>query len=40
VTTSKLLLAIDRFGSGQAAADFSIGLATATGAQIQVLHVR
>jgi nucleotide-binding universal stress UspA family protein len=40
VITSKMLLAIDQFETGQAAADFSIGLAAATGSQVEVLHIR
>ena len=36
----KLLLAIDQFETGQAAADFTIGLTAATGAEVQVIHVR
>jgi nucleotide-binding universal stress UspA family protein len=36
----RLLLAIDRFDSGQAALDFTIGLARGSGADVRVLHAR
>jgi len=36
----KLLLALDRFEPGQAAADFTVGLATMSRSDVQVLHVR
>jgi nucleotide-binding universal stress UspA family protein len=36
----RLLLAIDRFDSGQAALDFTIGLARGSGAEVRVLHAR
>ena len=37
---SKLLLAVDQFEPGQAAVDFTIGLAAQSKADVQVLHVR
>jgi nucleotide-binding universal stress UspA family protein len=36
----RLLLAIDQFESGQAAADFATGLALRSGADVRVFHVR
>ena len=36
----RLLLAIDQFESGQAALDFTTGLATGSGADVEVFHVR
>jgi nucleotide-binding universal stress UspA family protein len=36
----KLLLALDQFEPGQAAVDFTIGLATMSRSDVQVLHVR
>jgi len=36
----KLFLAIDQFEAGQAAVDFTIGLAAKSGASITVFHVR
>ena len=40
MTRNQLLLAIDQFEAGQAAVDFTIGLAAASDAQVTVLHVR
>jgi nucleotide-binding universal stress UspA family protein len=37
---SKLLLAVDQFEPGQAAVDFTIGLAARSKSDVQVLHVR
>jgi nucleotide-binding universal stress UspA family protein len=37
---TRLLLAVDRFESGQAAVDFTIGLAATSHAEVRVLHVR
>jgi nucleotide-binding universal stress UspA family protein len=37
---SKLLLAVDQFAPGQAAVDYTIGLAAQSKADVQVLHVR
>ena len=37
---NRLLLAIDQFEPGQAAADFTIGLAASSGSDVDVLHVR
>ena len=37
---NKLLLAVDQFEPGQAAVDFTIGLAARTKSDVQVLHVR
>jgi nucleotide-binding universal stress UspA family protein len=36
----RLLLAIDQFEAGQAAVDFTIGLAAKSGASVTVFHVR
>jgi nucleotide-binding universal stress UspA family protein len=36
----KLLLAIDQFEAGQAAVDFTIGLAAKSGASVTIFHVR
>src|SRR5664280_2484747 len=36
----RLLLAIDQFDSGQAALDFTTGLAAASGADVRVFHAR
>jgi nucleotide-binding universal stress UspA family protein len=36
----KVLLAIDQFEAGQAAVDFTIGLAAKSGASVTVFHVR
>ena len=36
----RLLLAIDQFDSGRAALDFTTGLATGSGADVEVFHVR
>ena len=36
----RLLLAIDQFGTGQTALDFTAGLASATGSEVRVLHLR
>ena len=37
---NKLLLAVDQFEQGQAAVDFTIGLAARSRSDVQVLHVR
>ena len=37
---NKLLLAVDQFEPGQAAIDFTIGLAARSRSEVQVLHVR
>ena len=37
---NKLLLAIDQFEPGQAAVDFTIGLAATSRSDVQVLHIR
>jgi nucleotide-binding universal stress UspA family protein len=40
VMWDRLLLAIDQFESGQAALTFTMGIATATEADVRVMHVR
>lgn len=37
---NRLLFAIDQFESGQVALKFTIGLASSTGAEVRVLHIR
>ena len=37
---NRLLLALDQFEQGQAAVDFTIGLAATSRCQVQVLHIR
>jgi nucleotide-binding universal stress UspA family protein len=37
---NRLLLAIDQFDTGEAALDFTTGLASSTGADVSVFHVR
>jgi nucleotide-binding universal stress UspA family protein len=40
VTWRRLLLAIDQFGSGQAALELTTQLAASTGADVRVIHLR